>query len=120
MLVGTRSHDHPQLVLALIPIGERAELKAQELAAWLRRNRMQIALAYKGNVKKRMQQANAIGATAAIIFGDDELDEDIVKVRKLDTGEETEVITHELVEDLPYILDPELAAKVARYLAIEE
>jgi histidyl-tRNA synthetase len=65
-----------------------------------------VDLAFKGNVKKRMQRANASGAKLAIIFGDDELDEGVVKIKNLETGAESEEFFKKVPEEIgSYLID---------------
>ena len=48
-------------------------------------------MAYKGNMKRRMQKADASGARFAIIVGDDELARGEAAVKDLKTGEQRSV-----------------------------
>ncbi len=77
--------------IALVPIGEAAELRAMGLAHDLRRAGHTIELAYRGNLKRRMQRANKVNARMALILGEDELARGIVVLRDLDSGEQTEL-----------------------------
>jgi histidyl-tRNA synthetase len=86
--------------IAIIPIGERAEKEAVVLTGVLRAENLYIELGYKGNVKKRMQKANGMNAIAGVIFGDDELDNGIVKLKNFDSGIEEEVPLAELSDRL--------------------
>ncbi len=78
-------------MIAVIPIGTRAEEKALGLTQELRRAGFAVDLGYGGSVTKRMKRANKINARAAVILGEDELSRNAATVRDLDTGEETEV-----------------------------
>ena len=94
------------LIASLVPIGERAEAEAIRLASWMRKFGWTVDLALKGNVKKRMQRANASGAKLAIIFGDDELDEGVVKIKNLETGVESEEFFRKVPEEIgSYLTD---------------
>ena len=64
----------PGIDAALVPLGERAEREAVRIAAELRRAGVACDMAYRGNMKRRMQKAGDSGARYAIIIGDDELD----------------------------------------------
>ncbi len=72
----------------IIPIGPQAELYCASLIAKLRRKGLYCDMAFKGNVKKRMQKADAANATAAIIVGETELETGTLKVKHLKSGEE--------------------------------
>lgn len=90
-------------LLALVPVGDMALKKAVTLAQDLRKKGFAIDLGYRGNLKRRMQRANKIGATAALIFGEDELQKNVVTLRDLASGEQTEASLDDLESHLlPY------------------
>jgi histidyl-tRNA synthetase len=76
---------------ALIPLGPAAEEAAVRIAADLRRAGLACEMAYKGNMKRRMQKADASGARYAIIVGDDELARGEAAVKDLGSGEQKNV-----------------------------
>ncbi|QAY76722.1 histidine--tRNA ligase [Sphingosinicella sp. BN140058] len=76
---------------ALVPMGEAAENAAIGLLADLRRAGIACDMGYKGNMKKRMQRANASGARFAIILGDDELARGEAAVKDLVSGDQIAV-----------------------------
>ncbi|HEY6917036.1 MAG TPA: histidine--tRNA ligase [Allosphingosinicella sp.] len=90
----------PGIDAALVPLGERAEQAAIGLAADLRRAGLACEMAYRGNMKKRMQKANASGARYAIIVGDEELDRGEAAVKTLATGEQRNIAFAALAEAL--------------------
>jgi histidyl-tRNA synthetase len=65
--------DPERIDVALVPMGEAAQAAATAILATLRRAGIAADMAYKGNMKKRMQKADASGARFAVIIGDDEL-----------------------------------------------
>jgi histidyl-tRNA synthetase len=77
------------LEFAVIPMGDAAEAFCTSLVADLRRRNVYCDMGYRGNLKKRMQRADAAGANYAIIVGDDELANGEIVVRDLRTGEQT-------------------------------
>jgi histidyl-tRNA synthetase len=79
----------PPRPIAVIPLGEAAESAALPLAERLRRSGLAVDLGYRGNLKRRMSRANKINARAAVIIGDDELAQNSVTLRDLDSGEQT-------------------------------
>ncbi|HEY0132405.1 MAG TPA: histidine--tRNA ligase [Allosphingosinicella sp.] len=81
----------PGIDAALIPLGAAAETAAIGLVAQLRRSGIACEMAYKGNMKKRMQKADSSGARFAIILGDDELARGEAAVKDLTTGEQKSV-----------------------------
>jgi len=83
---------------ALVPLGAAAEEAATGIAAKLRRAGIACEMAYRGNMKRRMQKADASGARFAIILGDDELARGEAGVKDLASGEQRSVKLDELAE----------------------
>jgi histidyl-tRNA synthetase len=77
--------------VAIVPIGAEAEQHAIKLSSDLRRSGFAVELGYRGNVSKRMKDANKVRARAAVLIGEDELKKGAVTLRDLDTGEQAEV-----------------------------
>jgi histidyl-tRNA synthetase len=77
--------------IAVIPVGEAAEAAAIDLLQALRHAGLRAEMAYRGNLKRRMERANRIGARAAIILGGEELERGVVQLKHLDTGAQEEV-----------------------------
>jgi histidyl-tRNA synthetase len=77
--------------VAVIPLGERAEVEAQKIVAGLRREGIATEMSYRGNMKKRLSRANASGAAYALIIGDDELDRGEAQLKDLVSGEQRSV-----------------------------
>src|SRR3546814_11410031 len=65
-----------------------AEKAATGLLADLRRAGIASDMGFRGNMKKRMQRANASGAQFAVIIGDDELARGEAAVKHLQSGEQ--------------------------------
>ncbi|KMS54148.1 histidine--tRNA ligase [Sphingobium cupriresistens] len=95
MLVDMPDIEKPSVVL--IPMGEAAETKAIGIVADLRRAGVACDMGFRGNMKKRMQRANASGASWAIILGDDELARGEASVRNLGTGQQQAVALDALI-----------------------
>ncbi|MEA3051696.1 MAG: histidyl-tRNA synthetase [Sphingomonadales bacterium] len=76
---------------ALVPLGDAAEAAATGLVTQLRRAGIACEMAYKGNMKRRMQKANASGARYAVILGDDELARGEAALKDLRSGEQRSV-----------------------------
>lgn len=76
--------------VAVIPLGHDAEQKAWDILSTLRNGGICAEMAYTGSMKKRMKQADKIGANYVIIMGDDELEKGVVTVRDLKTGDQSE------------------------------
>ncbi len=86
------------LDVAFVPIGAAAETEAARLASTLRRVGLACDMAYRGNMKKRMQKAGASGARFAIIIGDDELAAGEATVKDLASGDQSRVRFDDLAE----------------------
>jgi histidyl-tRNA synthetase len=76
----------PPSPVAVIPIGDAAEAAAIEILQALRANGIRAEMAYRGNVKRRMERANRTGARAAVILGEDDIAKGVAQVKDLQTG----------------------------------
>jgi histidyl-tRNA synthetase len=72
--------------VAVIPVGEATEAPALALLQSLRRAGIPAEIAYKGNLKRRMERANRQSARAAVILGEEELAQGTAQLRDLDAG----------------------------------
>ena len=89
--------------IAVIPVDGEAEAEALELTHRLRREGFTVDLGYRGNLQRRMKRANKLGASAALILGEDERARGAATLRDLDTGEQVLVPLPELTGRLePY------------------
>ena len=86
--------------IAVIPVGEAAEAAAVEVLQRLRHAGLRAEMAYRGNVKRRMERANRNGARAAVIIGESELGRGVAQVKNLGTGSQQEVAIAELAAKL--------------------
>jgi histidyl-tRNA synthetase len=86
--------------LAVIPVGEDTEEKALEISYKLRLAGFRVEQSYSGNIKKRITKANKVNAVKAVIIGSDELAQNTVTVKDLDSGEQKNVALDNLIEEL--------------------
>ncbi|WP_439598091.1 histidine--tRNA ligase [Falsiroseomonas sp.] len=86
--------------VAVIPVGEAQEAAALGLLQDLRRAGVVAEIAYKGNLKRRMERANKLSARAALILGEDELAQGQVQLRDLDAGSQATIPLAEAVARL--------------------
>jgi histidyl-tRNA synthetase len=77
--------------VAVIPMGEAAEAAAPGVLQALRRAGLRAEMAYRGNMKRRLERANKTGARAAVILGEDELARGVAAVKDLTAGTQSEV-----------------------------
>ena len=95
MLIG--APQVPHVAVAVVPMGGPTEAAAQGGLAQLRRAGISADMAFRGNVKKRMQKANASGAELAVILGEDELARGEIALKDLVAGTQETVPLHRLV-----------------------
>lgn len=86
--------------IALVPLGDAAEMAVQKLSFDLRGRGIPIELSYSGNLSKRMKKANKANAQAAVIIGSDELAKGTATWKNLDSGAQEEV----KLADLPRLI----------------
>ncbi len=84
--------------LAIVPMGAAAEAAATSLIARLRHAGIACDMAYRGNMKRRMQKADSSGARYAVILGDDELAKGEVGLKDLANGSQQWVSLDRLAE----------------------
>ena len=73
-------------------IGQKGLVKGQGIAYRLRQVGVKAECDSVGrSVKAQMKYANKIGAAYSVILGDNEIDNDLVKLKNMETGEEEEV-----------------------------
>ena len=84
----------------MVPIGDAAEAEAVRILQQLHQAGIRAEMAYRGNLRRRMERANRIGARAAIILGDDDLRAGVAQVKDLASGAQTAVPLMELADHL--------------------
>jgi histidyl-tRNA synthetase len=72
--------------VAVIPVGDAQEAQALAVLQALRSAGVTAEIAYRGNLKRRMERANRAGARAAVILGESELAEGVAQVKDLASG----------------------------------
>jgi len=91
----------PHAPVAVIPVGGVAEeAAALDALQALRGAGIRAEMSYRGNLKRRMERANRIGARAAVIIGGAELARGVAQLKDLATGAQSEVDLAELVAKL--------------------
>ncbi|WP_372623751.1 histidine--tRNA ligase [Falsiroseomonas sp.] len=86
--------------VAVIPVAEAPETAALALVKALRGAGIATEIAYKGNLKRRMERANKLHARAALILGESEVAEGVVQLRDLDAGTQESLPAAEAVRRL--------------------
>jgi histidyl-tRNA synthetase len=77
--------------VAVVPIGEVAELEALRLAEELRAAGLIVEMDFRGKVGQRLKRAAQRQARFALLLGEDEIARGSVVLRDLDQGEQAEV-----------------------------
>jgi histidyl-tRNA synthetase len=90
----------PRLPVAVVPMGEAAEAAALNVLQDLRRAGVRAEMAYRGNVKRRMERANRMGARAVVLLGAEELARGVAAVKDLASGTQVEVPLADLARHL--------------------
>ncbi len=75
-----------QRPIAIIPVSGGETRQAQVICQTLRVAGIPCDIAFSGNLKRRLKRADKINARAAVLIGEDELRNNAVSVRDLDTG----------------------------------
>jgi histidyl-tRNA synthetase len=86
--------------VAVVPVGEVAEAAAIGILQDLRRAGIRAEIAYRGNLRRRMERANRIGARAAVIIGEDDMARGVAQVKDLGSGEQEAVPVAEIAARL--------------------
>lgn len=86
--------------IAVIPVGEDTENSALQIAHKLRLAGFHVEQSYSGNMKKRMIKANKVNAIKAVIIGSDEMVNNSVMLKDLDSGEQKAVAVDNLIGEL--------------------
>jgi histidyl-tRNA synthetase len=81
----------PARPIALVPLGGRAWRIMLRQAEKLRDAGFAVDMGYSGNLSRRMRRADRLNARAAVLLGDDEVARNVVTLRDLDSGAQTEV-----------------------------
>jgi histidyl-tRNA synthetase len=61
------------------------------IAEVLRHHGLSVDLGYSGNLARRMRRANRANARAAVLIGENEAARNVVTLRDLDSGDQTDV-----------------------------
>ncbi len=86
--------------VAVIPVSEAQEVAALLLLQRLRAAGVTAEIAYRGNLKRRMERANKLAARAALILGEEEVAGGMVNLRDLDAGTQESLPVAEAIQRL--------------------
>ena len=97
LLAGTPGLPRP---VAVIPASDAQQEAAIRALQALREHGVRAEMSYRGNLKRRMERANKIGARAAVIIGEDEALRHMAQVKDLVSGEQREAALADLAQIL--------------------
>lgn len=88
----------PTPLVSVVPMQESAEVLAWQIAQNLRQAGIACEIGFKGKGGKRLERASKLGATYAIMLGEEELAKGEAMVKTLADGTQTPVKQSQLVE----------------------
>ena len=98
---GVTLPDEKELDIFFISIGEKVQEQTVRLIQQLRLEGLTVDKDYQGRkIKAQFKAADRLNAKYVIILGEDELNNNMVKVREMESGEEIEVSMEELVKTM--------------------
>jgi histidyl-tRNA synthetase len=86
--------------VVVVPVDDSTEPTAIDVLQTLRRAGIRAEMAYRGNLRRRLERANKIGARAAVILGPDDIAAGTAQVKDFATGEQAAVGLDLLVDRL--------------------
>ncbi len=87
------------VMLYIAPMGERAVSVAQKLSYELRGAGISVDIDHLGRgLRASMKYADKLGAKNTLVLGDNEIDEKLVRIKNMTSGEETEISTDKIAD----------------------
>jgi histidyl-tRNA synthetase len=90
--------------ISIIPVGDENNNICINLASKLRKKNIYVDMAYNGNLKKRLKNANKSSSNFAVIIGTDEIKNNSVIIRNLETGEQQNISLNDIIKHVEKIL----------------
>ncbi len=91
MMLSDQSLPERQRPIAIIPLNQEYGFKGLKLAEILHRQGFIAEMTYDGNLSKRMKKAGKMNASHALILGEEEMKNQTITVKNMDTGEQSTV-----------------------------
>ncbi len=98
--VGSLNKLAAQADVAVVPMQESAESAAWGIAQALRHAGFKTEIAYKGKAGKRLARADKLGATFAVMLGDDEIASGSATIKHMKDGSQQTVPQREIISTL--------------------
>ncbi|TGE34167.1 histidine--tRNA ligase [Desulfosporosinus sp. Sb-LF] len=93
--------EKPRLFAMLIALGEKAQNEGFALLSALRTQGISVSMDLQGrNLKAQLKAANRQGAHYALILGEEELEKNVILIRDLTLGEQSEIPLVDAVEEI--------------------
>lgn len=86
--------------VAVVPLGDEAEIPALKLLHHLRKSGFSADMAYKGNAGKRFKRADKLGAKFALVLGEDEVKTGTAMLKSLATGTQESIAQSDVIAAL--------------------
>ncbi|SHJ50952.1 histidine--tRNA ligase [Paramaledivibacter caminithermalis] len=85
----------------IVTMGDRANEEAVKIAYELRNNMVSVDIDHLGrSTKAQFKYSNKVGSQYTIVIGDNELDNNVVSLKNMDTGEQEEVSLHNIIDEI--------------------
>ncbi len=85
----------------IVTMGDKAYNKALEISYKLRNNSISVDLDHLNrSLKAQFKYANKIGADYTIVIGDNELENNVVALKNMKTGEQVEIELNKIVDEI--------------------
>ncbi|MBE6750518.1 MAG: histidine--tRNA ligase [Ruminococcaceae bacterium] len=114
---GAELPEAPKTDLYIVPMGEKALLKATELCALLRREgyKVQTDICARG-IKAQMKYADKIGAKFTVVLGDNEIETGKARLKDMAEGTEREIKVDELLDELGEAIREQIFKSIAEIM----
>ena len=102
---GTKFPEPKKCDLYIASMGENANIKAAAIAKDLRNEGLYVQFDTVGRgLKAQMKYANKIGALYTLVLGDNEIETGSIKIKNMETGNETEMTLSDFAENFQAIV----------------
>lgn len=86
--------------ITVVSVGDETREAAFSIAIQLRNQGIPVEFSFTGNVAKQLKRADKANAQCAVFLGADEISQNVVTLRNLDTGDQTTIAISELSDYL--------------------
>ncbi|MDG6093761.1 histidine--tRNA ligase [Acetobacter sp. AN02] len=91
---------HAERTVAIIPTSDTMQGAAVDMLSHLRGAGIRCEMAYRGNMKKRLERANKSGAVRALILGEEEFARGVIRLKNLENGSQTDLSADSIIAQL--------------------